>query len=162
METRFLVTEEGGRLARWLRLLGYDTVWAKGFSLSNVYCQAYNERRIVVTRNRKIRASGLFQVRHLKSERVEEQLQQLMREVKLAVDHKWLFTRCDVCNVPVEPIDTSRVTDRVPPHGAHTQSRFFTCPACQRVYWAATHWHRVRAFLDRVITSHGRGGNADA
>lgn len=150
MAVKFLVTNECGRLARWLRLMGYDTVWVKGFSPTELYRQAYTERRVVLTRNRRIRASCLFRVVHVTSPVLDEQLRQLIRELGLIVDEEQLFTRCNLCNVPVEPIEKVQVKSRVPPHVFHNQRQFFTCPACQRIYWAASHWQRTNRRFARL------------
>lgn len=150
MEVRFLATQEVGRLARWLRLMGFDTARVEGLSVSELYRTAYSERRIVLTRNARIGTSHLFRVIHLRSPHLEDQLRQLLSELHLTIDEETLFTRCDVCNVPVEPIEKPRVKDRVPPHVYHTQQTFHTCPSCHRVYWAATHWQRARALLEKL------------
>lgn len=148
---KLLVTEESGRLARWLRLMGYDTAQAaEGASLSELYRTAYNEQRIVLTRNSRVKESRLFRVVHLRSSRLEEQLSQLIHELPLAISEEQCFTRCDRCNVPVEPIERALVHDRVPPYVYETQTVFHTCPSCRRIYWAATHWHRARALFARL------------
>jgi len=150
---KFLVTEECGKLARWLRLMGYDAAWMPGRSVRELYRLAYNERRVLVTRNKRLRASSLFPVVHLTSPNLEEQLRQLIHERSLAVDDEQLFTRCNLCNVPVEPIEKSRVKDRVPPHVYHTQETFRACPSCKRIYWAATHWQRAKQLMATVKAS---------
>ncbi|MBI3319090.1 MAG: hypothetical protein HYZ89_00665 [Candidatus Omnitrophica bacterium] len=147
---KLLVTEESGRLSRWLRLMGYDTAQAEGASLSAVYRTAYNERRIVLTRNSRVKESRLFRVVHLRSTLLEEQLRQLVRELPLAASEERWFTRCDRCNVPVEPIERALVKERVPPYVYETQRTFRACPSCHRIYWAATHWHRARALFGRI------------
>ncbi len=155
MAVKFLVTNECGRLARWLRLMGYDTVLVKESSLPALYRQAYAERRVVLTRNRRIRASCLFRVVHVTSPILDDQLRQLIQELGLAVDEKHLFTRCNLCNVPVEPIEKAQVKSRVPPHVFHNQRRFFTCPTCQRIYWAASHWQRANRRFARLKEEAG-------
>lgn len=150
MEAKFLVTDEAIRLARWLRLAGYDTAIANAKPLSEFYRKAYNERRIVVTRNRHVLAGCLFRVIHLDSEHLEEQLRQLIRQLRLPLDEAKAFTRCDVCNVKLEPIEKGQVQPKVPPYVFRTQEAFHRCPSCQRIYWAATHWERARRFFQRV------------
>jgi len=161
---KFLVTEDCGRLARWLRLLGFDAVWIRDAPVTECYRRAYNERRVIVTRNRRLRASDLFHVVHLTSATLEEQLRQLVNDLKLALDDERLFTRCDRCNVPVKPIEKTAVKDRIPPYVFEHQAQFYTCPSCQRIYWAATHWDRVKQLLARVNPAprpngRGRGEN---
>ena len=149
-EARFLVTDECGRLARWLRLCGYDTVQAPAQPLGALYRTAYHEGRVIATRNRNVRASRLFGVVHLKSAQLEEQLQELMRALSLTIDPDRTFSRCDRCNIAVEPIEKPAVRDRVPPYVFHTQHAFHRCPSCQRIYWAATHWQRACRLFDRL------------
>jgi uncharacterized protein with PIN domain len=128
-----------------------------------LYQRAYNEDRVVVTRNTRVVGDPLVRVIQMRSQHLEEQLRQLMDEGPLRLDGEALFTRCDICNVPVEPIEKGEVKDRVPPHVAHTQERFWTCPSCQRVYWAATHWRRARALFARLrITNHESRITGDA
>ena len=144
------MTEECGRLARWLRLLGYDTTWQPAQPVSALYRRAYNESRIVVTRDGRIGASCLFRVIQLTSTDRDAQLQQILQTLRLDVDHARPFSRCDVCNVPVQPIERASVKTRVPPYVYTTQQTFHACPSCQRIYWAATHWQRARAVFERL------------
>lgn len=148
--TKFLVTEESQRLARWLRLCGYDTVTASATPLGACYRRAFNERRTVLTRNRRVSAGRHVSVVQLASTELEAQLRQLQREGLLPIDERTLFTRCDRCNERLRPIEKAHVESRVPPYVFQTQERFDTCPACDRIYWAATHWQRVSAVLARV------------
>jgi uncharacterized protein with PIN domain len=130
--------------------MGYDAVLVPTYPLTQLYRTAYHERRIVLTRNRRIGASCLFRVVHLTSPMLEDQLRQVIQELHLSVDDERLFSRCDRCNVPVEPIEKPLVKARVPPYVYQTQSTFYTCPSCERIYWAATHWHRARALLEKI------------
>ena len=148
---KFLVTEESGRLVRWLRLMGYDTIWGRGLSLSELYRRAYGEQRVVLTRNRKIGASCFFRVVQLESPQLEAQLRQVTRDLSLTPASATRFSRCDRCNVVVEPIDKAAVAKRVPPYVFQTQARFTRCPSCERIYWPATHWQRACALLDRAV-----------
>lgn len=145
-----LVTDESARLARWLRLMGYDAAVMPAQPLSALYRRAYNERRVVVTRNARVRPSSLFRVVHLKDQMLALQLRQLLQELRLRAVEAQMFRRCDRCNVEVEPVDKADVNDRVPPYVFQTQQRFHRCPSCDRVYWAATHWERVCRFVDRL------------
>lgn len=155
-EPKFLATEEVGRLAKWLRLMGYDAASMPASSLPPLYARAHNEGRVIVTRNTRIVGGSLVRVIQVRSQQLEGQLRQLMDEGLLRLDDNALFTRCDICNVPVEPIEKAQAKDRVPPHVAHTQQQFWTCPSCRRIYWAATHWQRARALFARLrTTGHG-------
>lgn len=147
---RFLVTEESRRLARWVRLMGYDTEIVAAQPLSALYRKAYNESRVIVTRNQRVRASSLFRVVQLASPTLPDQLRQLRGELELTAGTGRAFSRCDVCNAEVQPMERSLAKERVPPYVYQTQRAFSACPSCQRVYWAATHWQRVRRLFDRL------------
>ena len=147
---RFLVTGESARLARWLRLAGYDAAEMPAQPLVQFYRRAFNESRVVVTRNRRVRPSRLFRVVQLESQALGAQLAQVLREAGVTIDQDRAFSRCDRCNMAVEPIEKSVVRKRVPPYVFRTQERFHRCPSCRRIYWAATHWQRAQRFFDNL------------
>lgn len=153
-----------GRLSTWLRLIGYDCDYLRDLGdhvprhaavlgcegrlhaplVSRSRTEAVRLHRaggrIVLTRDvelfgRLSRPSSLW----VESDRVMVQLVQVCRDLGLEVDPKRMFSRCLRCNEPVAPIDKTRVLDRVPPYVYATQERFRECPACGRLYWAATH-----------------------
>lgn len=147
---RLLVTEECGRLARWLRLMGCDAALAGTGVPAELYRRSCNEQRVIVTRNRRVIGGRLVRVVTLESARLEEQLAQLARELGLAFDDTRAFTRCDRCNVELEDAPKAAVEGRVPPYVWQTQEEFCRCPSCGRIYWAATHAQRIRKVLERI------------
>lgn len=148
---KLLVTEECARLARWLRLCGYDTVVLPAQPPTLLYRRAYEDERIVVTRNHRVKASCLFRVVHLDHDDLTRQLQQLVSALRLTVDQETVLTRCDRCNVALESIEKSQAKTLVPPYVFQTQDKFTRCPSCQRIYWMATHCDRIHARLQRVL-----------
>lgn len=156
---RFLVTDESARLARWIRLMGFDAALMPAQPLAALYRRAVNEQRVVVTRNTRVKPGALIRVVTLTSQDLAAQLGQLMRELRLPLDAQRAFSRCDRCNVEVEPVEKSAVKDRVPPYVFQTQERFHRCPSCGRIYWAATHWQRAQRFFARVRREAGHVEN---
>ena len=148
---KFFVTDESQRLARWLRLLGYDTVLIGAQPLGELYRRAYEEGRTIVTRNRRVRPSGLFRVAPFHDQDFSSQLRRLVNTLGLRSDSAQPFSRCDRCNVEVMPIKEEAVQHRVPPHVFRTQKTFRACPSCRRIYWAATHCERARTFLAKEL-----------
>ena len=74
---------------------------------------------------------------------LSEQLEQVLRELALKVDPKLLFSRCLLCNAPVEPATAEQVRSRVPAYVLETQGEFRRCAACDKLYWPGTHWQNV-------------------
>ncbi|MDE3090177.1 MAG: Mut7-C RNAse domain-containing protein [Chloroflexota bacterium] len=145
---KFLVDNMLGRLATWLRLLGYDTAYlpeADDHALARV---ARAEDRILLTRDVELtRRRG---VRHvlIESEKVEEQLGQIFRTLGLSA--RQAFSRCAECNTILEQAKPESVRGHVPPYVFQTHARFLRCPRCQRVYWRGTHWAHMLAQIEEL------------
>jgi len=126
-----------GRLARRLRLLGYDTAYERNADDLQLAHRARAEGRVLLTRDRALAARRGLRTLLIESEGLEQQLQQVRQALGPPGDPA--LSRCSLCNVPLEPIPHERAADRVPPYVLRTQERFWSCPNCGRVYWAGTH-----------------------
>ncbi len=145
---RFIVTDELGRLLKWLRILGFDTVLEK--SRANLAIRSLTEQRIILTRSSRIsRFAGIRTVK-IGSDFVEEQLEQLIRELNLNIDRNGLFSICVLCNNALEPAEKDSVKGEVPQRVFKAQENFMRCPKCKKIYWRGTHWALVNKFLDRI------------
>ena len=148
---KFLADNMLGRLATWLRLLGYDTAYRPEADDSELARVARAEDRVLLTRDVELtRRRGL---RHLliESENVDEQLQQVFRALDLTA--RQAFSRCAECNVPLDPASKETIQSQVPPYVFQTQDHFLRCPRCQRVYWRGTHWARMLARIEDLRSS---------
>ena len=140
---RFLADRMVGTLAKWLRLLGYDTVYMPEVSPASVKREARRQGRILLTRrtcflNQRDMPPFVF----IRADRFREQIKQVCTDLRLTVSSS-LLRRCSVCNQELETIDRERVQTRVPAYVWQTQSTFSHCRKCQRVYWNATHRERI-------------------
>ena len=147
---RFLADSNVGRLARWLRALGYDADYEPRLDDRRLAARALAEERVLLTRDadlmqRRIIARGRLRAVLLRSDAVADQLRQVVDELHLGADRA--LSRCLECNVPLEPRPRAAVLERLPPHVRATQSRFSECPRCGRVYWPGTHWQRMHERL---------------
>jgi uncharacterized protein len=147
---RFLADRMVGKLARWLRLLGYDTAYLPQLSPEGVMREARRQGRIILTRDTRIRRrkdapSFVF----LDDDRFRDQLKQVVRTLQLD-PVRWLLSRCAACNEALHIVEKDQVQDRVPAYVWQTQSEFRACPDCRRVYWGATHKEHMLAELRRL------------
>jgi len=151
---RFIADVMLGKLARWLRILGYDTVFETPANDDNeLVRRARAENRILLTRDRDLSRRRGLRCLFVDAEDVETQLAQIVRELALSTGNA--FSRCVVCNGPLEPVDKEAIRDQVPPYIYRTQERFARCAGCGRVYWPATHWQGMRerlATLEEELT----------
>ena len=138
---RFLADNMLGRLATWLRLLGYDTAYLPAAQDAELARVARAEDRVLLTRDVELTRRRGIRFLLIESEQVEEQLRQVFRALHLTVQHA--FSRCARCNIPLEPTSNATVRGLVPPYVFQTQERFLRCPHCQRIYWRGTHWARM-------------------
>lgn len=150
-EPRFLADAMLGRLARWLRLLGFDTAYDPAIEDAEVARRAFAERRTVLTRDRALPVEWrLPRVVVLRSEGTHEQLRELARVVPLRSAAR-PFSRCSRCNARLEDAPAETVAASVPARIAATQSRFLRCCGCGHVYWEGSHVERIRRRLEDAL-----------
>lgn len=144
---KFLADCMLGRLARWLRVMGYDTLWLDRDPGPDLAGLAARQGRLLLTRRTAYRrVCGVF----ITPDRVEGQLRQVVKARGLDTQsHR--FTLCLVCNHPLEILDPALARLRVPPYVAATGQSFNHCPACDRVYWAGSHRRRMEDALERML-----------
>src|ERR687895_565377 len=150
---RFIVDVNVGRLAKWLRVMGYDTLFPQENSDNELVRLALRENRVLVTRDagivrRRAARLGQMQVVHIVNEDLRSQLKQLVRDLGLNLDSG--FSRCVVCNDLLDSVARDRVAGRLPPYVLQTQSQFMECPQCHRLYWRGTHWSNMMDELGQV------------
>jgi uncharacterized protein with PIN domain len=156
-EYRFIIDHNVGKLARWLRMMGYDSVFFNGSNDSDMVKQALSEGRIVLTRDtaimkRRVVTNGQLSVVLIESEEPEKQIRQVMDV--LGLDQRFQpFTRCLECNQQLIERTPEEVRERVPPYVYKTQRQYMECPTCQRVYWRGTHWEAMVRRLERLTRS---------
>jgi uncharacterized protein with PIN domain len=140
---KFLADNMLGRLATWLRLLGYDTCYLPEADDAELARVARAEDRVLLTRDVELTRRRGIRPLLIESDKVEEQLRQVLHQLDLTVQHA--FSLCARCNVPLDQVDKEAVRSRVPPYVFASQAQFLTCPKCKRVYWRGTHWAHMLA-----------------
>jgi uncharacterized protein with PIN domain len=149
---RFLADAMLGRLARWLRVLGFDTAAAAGdvADVELVRCASV-EQRVLLTRDRHLlRELRPARALAIRSEVPVEQLQQVVETLALVAPAE-LFTRCMVCNAPLEDVPAADHAGVVPPSSRGLAGPVRRCPLCERVYWPGSHVRRMRGALERAL-----------
>lgn len=150
-----------GRLARLLRVLGFDVFYRRDIGDRALKILAIREARIILTRDTEIAKTVLpVRVVLVESDDRVEQLRQVVRELGLPTDGP-LFTRCLLCNTPVTNVPREKVEGRVPPYVFATERCFAECPDCRRVYWAGTHVEHATRWLGQVLGKRGAGVGGD-
>jgi uncharacterized protein len=128
-----------GRLAKWLRILGFDAAYPRISSTIGRYFVTTKDR---ISGGKTIVVSG---------DDPMEQLKQVLTAIHVRPDQSLFFSRCLICNVPVVEIPKADVSGRVPEEILGSRSEFHECPQCRRVYWEGSHLGRIV----RRLTSAG-------
>ena len=137
-EMKFIADVMVGKLARWLRVLGFDVAYSNRYNDDEIIGRANDEHRIILTRD-----TGLAARKHngpcllIESGNYKEQLQQVVGS--LGLKEFDVFSRCLECNAVLEDIDREAAFEKVPPYVYLTHERFARCPSCGRIYWHGTH-----------------------
>lgn len=148
--SRFVADAHLGRLARYLRMLGFDTLYETALPDLDLVEISRSERRVLLTRDRELlmhRAltHGVF----VRGDRPREQLGYVLNRLDLRESCR-PFIRCMSCNSELVAVEREFVRDRVPNRVAKLHQRFHRCPGCARVYWRGSHWMRMRTMIDRT------------
>ena len=152
-EPRFVIDNHLGRLAAYLRMLGFDALYRNDFQDDELAQVASQDSRTLLTRDRHLlmRSAVKFGycIRHLEP---RQQLFEVVRHFDL-VEKIRPFQRCLRCNSPLQKVSKEEVWERLEPLTRQYYDEFHLCPACQQVYWKGSHYQRMQSLLDQVIRS---------
>lgn len=131
-----------GKLCKWLRLLGFDTLYEPELS-GREFVASLEKDRILLTRTRRIQKQfASCRLIFIESDHLENQLSQVFRELGLKSEHMRPFSRCLQCNAPIVAVEKNSLRDRVPDYIFQTHDHFQKCPECDRIYWPGSHTRR--------------------
>lgn len=150
-ETRFVADGHLGRLARYLRLLGFDTWYESSADDAELARRSRDERRVLLTRDRKLLMRNA--VTHglcVRSDDTMTQLRDVVRRLDLTGSIA-AFTRCMACNGPLEKVSDASVADQVPAGTRGMHHDFRRCRDCGRIYWPGTHHVRLRGIVSDAV-----------
>ncbi|RMG42711.1 MAG: twitching motility protein PilT [Methanobacteriota archaeon] len=147
---RFILDVHLGKLARRLRLLGFDTLYENHWDDHEIVDIAVRERRIILTRDK-----GLLKhtrVTHgywIRSTQVEEQVKEVLKRFDLH-NNIHPFTRCLVCNGVLHQIDKKVAFQLIPPRIREEYEEFYQCQSCQKIYWEGSHYDQLTKIISSI------------
>ena len=152
--TRFILDVHLGKLVRYLRMLGFDTAYDRGWDNSMLIDLSLRHERIILTLGlgilKQSRVTHGYWLRH------REPRQQL-QEVLLALDlfrQLQPFTRCMDCNGLIHPVDKSAIKGQIDPNIFHRFREFRQCQDCRKIYWRGAHYERMLEFVSALGQKH--------
>ena len=142
---KFIVDRMLGRLAKGLRMLGYDTVYYRGDNAYQMIKLAREEDRVILTRNAKlIPKRSEDRLVRIMEEKTPLQLKELIQMKVISLYEENLFSRCLLCNIPLDKIPREEAKGKVPDFIFYQQKEFSRCPRCLRIYWQGSHQENMQ------------------
>jgi uncharacterized protein with PIN domain len=146
---RFIADAMLGRLARWLRLLGFDTLYYPDISDRRLLRLARAEDRMILTRDTHFLSKDTGDCLFIESEDLTQQLDQVIRSLDLRLPGE---SRCSNCNgLLLRVEDKADIADSVPEHVYLSHNHFMKCPGCGNVYWEGSQYRRIRQRVLELI-----------
>lgn len=146
------------KLAKWLRLLGYDTVVFPREAGREMLRLAVAEERIVLTKRMDMlerQFSGCLYL--VKGNDIGHQLNDIIDKFSLQIDKQKMFGICLKCNKRLHSVSAEEVRNLVPAYVFENCTQYNQCPSCHNVYWAGTHQRNALQFMGKHLTNfHGR------
>lgn len=146
---KFILDVHLGKLARYMRMFGFDTMYRNDYDDPEIIRISLDEHRIILTRDLgmlKVKAvtHGYF----VRSQNPKQQLKEVLQHFDLhsAVDP---FNRCIKCNGELKTVNKEEIMDQLEPLTRKYFSIFFQCCSCQRIYWEGSHFDRMKAFIEK-------------
>lgn len=150
--TRFVLDTHLGKLARYLRLLGFDTLYDNAWHDAELAgIAAAGDKRILLTRDygllkRKQVTHGYF----VRNDKPDKQVREVLARFDLYQAVR-PFSRCTQCNGLIRPVAREEVAARVPPRIAEHFDQFSSCMDCRRVYWQGSHYDRMQGIIEGLL-----------
>ncbi len=140
-----------GKLARYLRLSGYDVLYMRCKD-EKIIREAEKLSRVIITRDRelfeKARKKGLNAI-YIKAQEIEDQISELIK--KGFKFHKTpIEARCPICNSNVIPIEKENVKNKVPERVYNYVEEFWICENCGKIYWFGGHWESIKKTIEKA------------
>lgn len=147
-ETIFIADVHLGKLARLLRLFGFDTEYKNYLTSSDLLKIAVEENRILLTRNAAFKENQHLSFIHISNEYPEEQLKEVILKSNLQGRFQ-PFTRCIICNGSLEVAVKESILNLVKENTVLFYNEFWQCNNCKRVYWKGSHYQKMLHLIEK-------------
>jgi uncharacterized protein with PIN domain len=147
----FILDVHLGKLARMLRMLGFDVLYRNNYRDSEIIELALREKRIILTRDRRLLHAKVIDHGYwVRATNPDKQLVEVIQRFDLGSQIK-PFHRCLVCNGEIVEVDKGDVLERLEPKTIRYYDRFYICTSCSKVYWQGSHYERMREKLVNIL-----------
>lgn len=152
-EPKFVLDVHLGKLAAYLRMLGFDALYGSCFTDAELVRISAEQRRILLTRDRGVlKHNAVTHGYWLRETDSRRQIAEIVGRFDLAsAIHP--FTRCMACNIILQPVSKEEVRSMLPARIAQTHDEFRRCPRCGRIYWKGSHYDRMQHWIGELASN---------
>ena len=150
-ESRFILDAHLGKLAKYLRMLGFDTLYQNDFGDREIIEIAHVDNRIILTRDKLLlRSKKVDHGYYVRATEKHAQLIEIVKKFDLYSQFR-SFTRCMTCNAELIKKERSEIENKIDGNAAQIFSEFFYCPECDKVFWKGSHFERMEQLIISLI-----------
>jgi len=147
---RFVLDVHLGRLAAYLRMLGFDTLYRNDYDDLTLANLSVDEHRILLTCDRQLlMRKQIMRGYFVRARQPKLQLQEILSRFDL-YDKQQPFTRCMHCNGNTRPVDKQEIKDQLQARTRKYYRNFFQCEECKKIYWEGSHYLKMQAMIDAI------------
>ena len=145
---KFVVDVHLGKLTRYLRMLGFDTLYQNDYNPGKIIKISKSEKRIILSKSRQLlKIKDITHGYCITDSDPEKQLKKVLNRFDL-INNLNPFSRCMICNGKLESVDKEQIIDKIPEKVKESQQEFAICPNCKKIYWKGTHFESMLKFID--------------
>ncbi len=152
-DSRFILDGHLGRLAAYLRMMGFDVLWRNDSSDEQLAHLSRAEGRILLTRDRELlKRKAVTHGYWVRETNPQRQLPEILQRFDLLRSIA-PFRRCLRCNRTLEPIEKELIADRLPARIRERHTEFRICRSCDKIYWKGSHHDRMQRLIDQAVAN---------
>ncbi len=153
-EQSFALDAHLGKLARWLRMLGYDVTYDPQVTDTNLLEEGRKHDRIIITRDKELFQKAIktnLNAILLKNDKITKQLKEIASRLKISLELN--PKRCSICNGILVKVQKRLLTQKVPERSLKAYKEFWECQNCGKIFWPGIHWKNISKTLQKISKS---------
>ncbi len=148
-EIRFIADSMLGSLAKWLRILGFDTLYLRDIRDNDLIRIVREQKRILITRDKGfLKRKGIEGIIFIESNYLKEQLDEFLLWIRAKGIKPRPYRLCPSCNGEIIPAEKALIRNDVPEYTFHSVRNFYRCINCGKIYWKGSHTKRIERLIE--------------
>jgi len=147
---KFVLDVHLGTLAKYLRMLGFDSLYNNSYIDEEIVKISLNEKRAILTKDREIlKRSEVTRGYWIRKTKAIEQLEEVIQRFNLKnmINE---FSRCLVCNSVLKIISKEKIINRLPKKVSEWQNEFYYCKQCDKIFWKGSHHTKMKGIIEKI------------